>query len=173
MSYLLAICLFVVFNFSQVYGHSGEGHENSKPVDDIELDGDGFKIISMEPSKKELDEINVIYKKNVKKIFSNKCLSCHGVNNSPPWYFEIPGVKQLINSDMKEAKKHMDMSNDFPFGGHGRPAEDLNALRKTIKKGEMPPLRYRFMHWDSKLTKAEIKVINAWIENSQKILNKK
>ena len=28
----------------------------------------------------------------------------------------------------------MDMSNDFPFAGHGSPIEDLDALKKTVEK---------------------------------------
>ena len=74
---------------------------------------------------------------------------------------------------MREAKKHMDMSNDFPFGGHGSPVDDLNALTKTIEKDDMPPMKYRVMHWDSKLTDDEIKVINNWIKESQKVLIQK
>ncbi len=173
MTYLLSILLLIFVNISQVYGDGGEGHENSTPENEIELDADGFEIVSTAPSKKTLDKINNKYLSNVKKIFSNKCLSCHGVNDSPPWYYNIPGPKQLMDYDMREAKKHMDMSNDFPFGGHGSPVDDLNALSKTIKKDDMPPMKYRLMHWDSKLTEAEIKVINNWIEESQKILIQK
>jgi hypothetical protein len=163
----------MIISSSQIYGHSGEDHESSKSKNEIELDDDGFEIVSTAPSKKVLDEINNIYLSNVKKIFSNKCLSCHGVNDSPPWYYHIPGPKQLMDSDMREAKKHMDMSNDFPFGGHGSPVDDLNALSKTIKKGDMPPIQYRVMHWGSKLTESEIKEINSWVKKSKQILNKK
>ena len=173
MSYLLPILVLVFISFSQVYGHGGEDHENPKPENEIELDADGFEIVSTAPSKKMLDKINNKYLSDVKKIFLNKCLSCHGVNDSPPWYYHIPGPKQLMDYDMREAKKHMDMSNDFPFGGHGSPIDDLNALTKTIQKDDMPPMNYRIMHWDSKVTEAEIKVINNWIKESEKILIKK
>ncbi len=173
MSYLLPIVLLIFVNFSQVYGHRGEDHEGSKPKNEIELDADGFEIVSTAPSQEVIDKINKNYQSSVKKIFSNKCLSCHGVNDSPPWYYHIPGPKQLMDYDMREAKKHMDMSNDFPFGGHGSPMDDLNALTKTIEKDDMPPMKYRIMHWDSKLTDTEIKVIGNWIKESQKILIQK
>ncbi|MFT6633716.1 MAG: hypothetical protein ACJAS4_003687 [Bacteriovoracaceae bacterium] len=173
MSYLLSILLLIILSITQVYGHGGEEHENSTPKNEMGLDADGFEIVSTAPSKETLDKINRTYISNVKNIFSNKCLSCHGVNDSPPWYYNIPGPKQLMDYDMREAKKHMDMSHDFPFGGHGSPVDDLNALSKTIKKGDMPPMKYRLMHWDSKLTETEIKVINNWIKESQKILIQK
>ena len=76
----------------------------------------------------------------MKPIFQKKCLACHGTGNTLPWYASIPGPKQLIQNDIKEAKKHMDMSQDFPFLGHGTPKDDLKALKKTIKKETMPPV---------------------------------
>jgi len=78
-----------------------------------------------------------------------------------------------MNNDMSEAKRHIDMSYDFPFRGHGSPIDDLNALKRTIRKGDMPPVKYRIMHWNSKLTESEIREINDWIEKSQEILNEK
>lgn len=139
--------------------------------DKVKHDEDGFEIISSGSSIEMLEKINFSYLSNVKKIFSNKCLSCHGVNLSLPWYYKIPGAKQLLDYDMNEAKKHMDMSNDFPFGGHGNPLDDLNALEKTVKKNDMPPLRYLLFHWDSKLTEDEKNIINEWVNSSRKILS--
>jgi hypothetical protein len=137
------------------------------------VDEEGFEIISTGPSKLELDKINSNYLKSIKKIFLTKCLTCHGVNVSLPWYYQILGAKQLMNNDMSEAKRHIDMSYDFPFRGHGSPIDDLNALKRTIRKGDMPPVKYRIMHWNSKLTETEVREINDWIEKSQKVLNKK
>ena len=173
MSYTLSVFLIVFFNLNLVYGHGNEIHQNVKVLNDVELDEDGFEIVSDAPSKETLEKINGNYRANIKKIFEGKCLSCHGVPDSLPWYYSLPGVKQLMDSDMEEAKKHMDMSNDFPFGGHGSPTDDLSALSKTIKNDDMPPLKYRVMHWDSKLTKAEIQAVDKWIEESQKRLNTK
>jgi hypothetical protein len=54
------------------------------------VDEDGFEIISTGPSKLELEKINSNYLKSTKKIFLTKCLTCHGVNDSLPWYYQIP-----------------------------------------------------------------------------------
>ena len=58
MTYLLSILLLIFVNISQVYGDGGEGHENSTPENEIELDADGFEIVSTAPSKKTLDKIS-------------------------------------------------------------------------------------------------------------------
>lgn len=147
-----------------VFAHEGERH----PVNDEE-----WETISEKVSENTLKEINFSYVKKVKPIFQNKCLDCHGSGNPLPWYASIPGPKHLILDDIKEAKKHMDMSSDFPFLGHGTPEDDLMALAKTVKQGSMPPLRYKIMHWSSSLNEDENKAISEWIEDSLNLINPK
>lgn len=168
------LILFLFFLISNiVLGHGDKDHREPKASQKVKLDEDGFEIVSSGPSKEILAQINKDYIKNVKKIFSNKCLACHGVNNSMPWYYSIPGPKQLMDHDMKEAKEHMDMSNDFPFGGHGSPIDDLDALKKTVDKGNMPPFQYKIIHWKSGLSGKEIKVIKKWIQESKDLIDSK
>ncbi len=135
------------------------------------IDKDGFEIIDEGPSRDQLQAINTKYMEKIKPIFQNKCLPCHRGTTNFPWYHAIPGVKQLIDHDVKEAKERMDMSNDFPFKGHGAPKEDLKALTDEVQSGEMPPMRYRVMHWDSGLTKEEKQIILDWVTDANKILD--
>jgi hypothetical protein len=72
----------------------------------------------------------------------------------------------MIDSDIAEARKHLDMSDGFPFGGHGKPADDLVAISEEVLEGEMPPMSYRFMHWSAKPTDSERDSIVAWVERS-------
>lgn len=120
---------------------------------------------------KRLEQINQEYILSVRPIFAKRCFDCHAGNTQYPWYYKIPGAKQLIDSDIKEAKKHLDMSNDFPFGGHGDPKEDLSVVRESIEKNTMPPFRYQIMHLGSRITEEEEKVIFEWLEKSEKVLN--
>lgn len=152
--YFLFLFLFSII----VFGHGDEDHSESKKVDS--------EIASSVPSKEVLIEINELYKADVKPIFAKKCLACHGVNNNKPWYYVIPGAKHLMDYDMEEAKEHMDMSDDFPFAGHGGPIKDLKELKKTIQKGSMPPLQYKVIHWKSSLTPSEVEMIKNWIDKS-------
>jgi hypothetical protein len=121
----------------------------------------------------KINKINQSYLRNVRPIFQKKCLDCHGNAIKLPWYSSIPGIKQLIQHDIKEAKKHMDMSNDFPFAGHGTLEDNFKALRNTVNKGNMPPLRYKLMHWGSSLSKEEKKIIDQWVTDGLFILHHK
>jgi hypothetical protein len=168
-SYL--IILLIVSWTAAAHSHGNEVHPQ-KIQKKIHLDEDGFEVINSGPTKITLEKINVQYQKNIRPVFLNKCLSCHGKVTDYPWYHSLPGIKKLIDYDVSEAKKHMDMTNDFPFGGHGSAKDDLVALRRTIQKKDMPPLRYLMLHWDSRLNKMEIMAVNKWINDSIKVLKK-
>lgn len=117
--------------------------------------------------------INKFYLREVKPIFQNSCFNCHSSQTQFPWYHSLPLVKGLLDSDVQEAKKHLDFSNGFPFQGHGTPREDLEAIAKSVSEGTMPPFRYRMLHWGSGLTKEEREKILNWIQESQRKLDSK
>ncbi|MCM2323639.1 MAG: heme-binding domain-containing protein [Oligoflexia bacterium] len=106
------------------------------------------------------------YVAKVKPIFAAKCYSCHAEGAKLPWYHPIPGVKQLIDRDIREAREHLDMSGDYPFRSHASPVEDLNELEEEIRSGGMPPLIYRAMHWGSRLTREEENVVLDWLRSA-------
>ncbi|MBN22437.1 MAG: hypothetical protein CL678_14230 [Bdellovibrionaceae bacterium] len=151
------------------FSHGGEDHDSARKQES-KYDEDGFEIVSEGPSKAQLEQINQSYLKSVKPIFQKKCFDCHGGTTHFPWYYAIPGVKGMIDDDITEAKKHMDMSEDFPFQGHGAPIDDLKAISKTINEGTMPPFRYWMIHWNSRLTEGEKKAVLEWSKRAQEIL---
>lgn len=113
-----------------------------------------------------LKEIGVEYEAKVQPIFQRACYDCHSNSTKYPWYYKIPGVKQLIDSDVAEAKEHLDMSQGFPFQGHGTPTEDLEAIIDTLKEGDMPPLKYKLMHPSAGLSEAEKTIVKDWAGNA-------
>ncbi|MCB0406674.1 MAG: heme-binding domain-containing protein [Bdellovibrionales bacterium] len=155
----LVFTLYLIFLCIAAAGHNGKNHAEVN----IEEPKESFE-------KKNLKSINQEYVLKVKPIFESKCFDCHGINTEKPWYYVFPGIKQMINHDISEAKEHMDMVNDFPFGGHGSPREDLEALKETVENESMPPLQYKIMHWNSLLTKEEKKIISEWIGEGLKKL---
>lgn len=124
-------------------------------------------------NKPNLGKVNLAYKninqnyiKKVKPIFKRTCFNCHGNNTKYPWYYKLPLVKQLLDHDIKEAKAHINFSNNFPFKSKHSPLEDLEEIKEVIDENEMPPFLYKIMHADSKLTKQEITIIKNWIKKS-------
>ncbi len=159
--YKLAFSLALIFVCSAgVFAHEAH-HESKEEVQES-------KAPSEESQIEIFKAINEDYLKTVKPIFQNSCFNCHSSQTQFPWYHSLPFVNDLLDSDVQEAKKHMDLSNDFPFQGHGTPQEDLEAIGKTVQEGSMPPFRYRMMHWGSGLSKEEREKILKWAKESQK-----
>ena len=146
--------IVILFGF-QSFGH--ETHHSHHNAQKEKRSSDAYLL-----------EINKRYLVSVKSIFQSKCMDCHSDKTNYPWYSGIPGVKTLIESDIAEAKKHLNMTGDFPFKGHGTIREDLDAIQKAIDEDSMPPLRYRSMHWNSKLTSEEKVTVSDWIKESLK-----
>lgn len=164
MRCFLKIILLICF---AILGSRSFAHENIDHSKEVVL-----KKTFKENSKNErYIKINTEYIERIKPIFVKSCFDCHGSITEYPWYYQIPGVKQYINSDIKEAKKHLDLSTDFPFKGHGTTIEDLRAIGKNINEGSMPPRRYLIMHKNTNLTKQELEQVNKWIAEASEILN--
>lgn len=140
-------------------------------ADQARFDEEGFEIIIHDPPCAALTKINQVYLQQVKPILQVKCLMCHGRVDRVPLYAVIPPVSFLIKSDMRDAKKEMDMTFGFPFQGHGAPKDDLEAFAKVVEDGSMPPLQYKLMHWRSGLNDNEKKIIMEWVQSSLQTLN--
>lgn len=110
--------------------------------------------------------INAAYLRDIKPIFQRSCFDCHGSNPNYPWYSKLPIANSLIEGDVREAKVHLDLSNDFPFKGHGTPREDLIAIRDSVTDGSMPPFRYQALHWAARLTEQEKEAVQNWVRTS-------
>lgn len=153
---------FVAFTFFVAViavAHEGKPHKPAeKPATDA--------------SKLALEKINVQYVQNIKPLFQNKCFDCHSSQIKEPWYRNLPGAKQLIDHDVREAKEHLDLESDFPFKSHATPIEDLEAIEETVRENEMPPLRYKVMHPGSSLTDEEKQKIYQWVQFGKETLKK-
>jgi hypothetical protein len=115
--------------------------------------------------------INATYESSVKPIFVKKCYNCHSTIGKFPWYYEIPGVKQVIDRDIKEALSHLDMTGGFPFDGHGSVEDDLKAIENSLRKETMPPLKYLVAHWDHSISEDEKTTVIKWINKTRGILD--
>lgn len=139
-----------------VFGHGDVYHDN------VETN----KVIPPNQTANRYKSINSEYLKSVKPIFEKKCFDCHANTTQYPWYYKVPGIKQMIDYDIKEAKKHLDMGKNFPFISHETPLKDLESIKKVSIDGDMPPLRYILGHWDSRLNKSEKQTIIQWSDES-------
>jgi cytochrome c len=94
-----------------------------------------------------------------KAILVTKCADCHSSETRWPVYARIAPGSWLIERDIIEARKKMDLSR-----WEEMPAEKQDVLTAKIfeeaKSGDMPPLQYQLLHWDVKLSKADVQTLS-------------
>ena len=97
---------------------------------------------------------------NAKAVPVQKCADCHSNETRWPVYARIAPGSWLIERDIVEARKKMDLSRWEQI-----PADQQEVLAAKIvreaKSGDMPPLQYRLLHWDAKLSKADVQALSA------------
>ena len=157
----LITALLGIFAAPQAFAHKGLHHESPTSSGPIHVEKE---------KEAALKSVATSYNKIVQPIFANKCMDCHSAQTKYPWYYKIPGVMQAIDSDIKEAREHLDLTQGFPFKSHASPEEDLTAINDTIQDGSMPPFSYRMFHRDSALTDPERKAVFDWIEQAKAAL---
>jgi hypothetical protein len=165
----LGFLLLIDLSPSTAYAH--KGHTHAKPAPDLKDEKEPVKEAGIEADA-VLRTIGASYSSSIETIFRRSCFDCHSSETRYPWYSKLPFVKSLIEGDIEEAKKHLDMSEGFPFKGHGSVPEDLTAIEEVIRDGSMPPLRYRVLHPGSSLTGVERERVKNWVEESLKIMKK-
>ena len=163
MNFRLSMFIFSVITIVMPLASLGHG--------DFHSDNDDSSAKKIKQNDTSALDINQTYLKLVKPIFEKSCFDCHSNNVRYPWYYKIPIISNMIDSDIKEAKSHLDFSFNFPFKGHGNSIKDLNSIMEVIENNTMPPNNYLFMHGNKKLLSTDKKIIYNWINNSLKILS--
>src|ERR1700730_14438101 len=94
-----------------------------------------------------------------KAVLVSKCADCHSSETRWPGYARVAPGAWLIERDIVEARKKMDLSR-----WETMPVEQQEVLTAKIvqeaKSGDMPPLQYRLLHWDAKLSKGDVKALS-------------
>jgi len=104
-------------------------------------------------------------------VFRRGCFDCHSDQSRYPWYYKIPGIRQLLNSHIREGREHLDMTGGFPFEGKGSQAEMLEAIGDEIEEGEMPLWSYRLLHRNAAPSDSERDSIEVWIKHGLELLS--
>lgn len=106
------------------------------------------------------------------EILNDKCADCHSGIKSLPFYSSIPVVGDIVSADNKKGIRHYDFTDTSMAGpelaptnsqGSPLPIALLNKLDRTIKLDNMPPLKYKLVHWGSGLSSSEREILEKWI----------
>jgi len=87
-------------------------------------------------------------------VLMTKCADCHSAETRWPVYARIAPGSWLIERDIVQARKKMDLSRWDELPVDTREVLAAKIIR-VAKSGEMPPLQYRILHWGAKLSSAD------------------
>ncbi len=155
--------VYILLRPASTWPHQGHHHDK-----DLKPGATTPQIQKKDPTG--MISVREDYRQRVEPIFKKNCMDCHSAQTHYPWYYKIPGIKQMIDSDISEARGHLDFSEGYPFKSHATPLEDLDAIAESVQKGTMPPFSYRLMHTSLALTDGEKKTILDWAEKSKLLI---
>lgn len=131
----------------------------------------GMQFKQPDRTNPPLDESKTIYallnvKPEVKAILDRSCTDCHSHNTTWPWYSYIAPASWLVADDVKEGRKHLNLS-DWAHYKPQRAIARLDQICQELQDDKMPIKPYRLMHPNTVLTKQEIDLICAWVETTR------
>jgi hypothetical protein len=99
----------------------------------------------------------------VQQVLVKACYDCHSDHTRYPWYAEVQPVGWWLASHIHDGKEHLNFSQ---FCTYNTKVADrkLRQIARNIDNGEMPLDSYKWIHRDAILTKAEIKLIDGWVD---------
>ena len=98
---------------------------------------------------------------DVRAMLNAKCADCHSAQTRTPLYGRFAPVSWLLERDIMEARKHMDLSQWTTYTPEEQDTLKSKMLQQA-KTGAMPVMQYRMIHWSSRITPADIAALTNW-----------
>jgi cytochrome c len=92
---------------------------------------------------------------DAKAVLVNKCADCHSSETRWPVYARVAPGSWLIERDIVEARKHMDLSR-WELLSMEQQQVLLARISHEAKSGGMPPPQYVALHWGAKLSAPDV-----------------
>ena len=89
------------------------------------------------------------------------CVDCHSEATRWPWYAAVPVVSHLIARDVAEGRRQLNLSRWTSYNPFTR-ADLLDHMCDMVTRGEMPPLPYRVVHRDARVSAADVASLCSW-----------
>ena len=102
---------------------------------------------------------------DAKAVLVNKCADCHSSETRWPVYARVAPGSWLIERDIVEARKHMDLSR-WELLSMEQQQVLLAKISHEAKSGDMPPLQYVALHWGAKLSQPDVHTLSMLGKNA-------
>ena len=103
------------------------------------------------------------------RILERSCQNCHSQHTEWPWYSYVAPVSWLVESDVYNARSHMNLSGWDQYSLQEK-QDHLAELAAAVRSRQMPPPRYTLMHRSAKLSEPELERIYQWARGERRRL---
>jgi len=102
--------------------------------------------------------------RDIAVLLENSCANCHTTDGVLPAYAHFPVAKGIVHRDIERGLQAFDLSTDL-VTEKGMPAPEavLAKVEYQLTRDQMPPARYKAMHWKAHLHDAEKAKLLAWV----------
>ncbi len=98
---------------------------------------------------------------SLRRVLGTKCGDCHSEGTIWPIYARFAPASWLLENDVSRAREHLNVSRWAQYS-EDKKVELLSEMGLKAREGTMPPLQYRILHPERKLTDAERAEIFIW-----------
>jgi cytochrome c len=102
---------------------------------------------------------------NPRSVLVQKCADCHSDSTHVPWYGNLAPGSWLMERDILRGRQHMNISHWAELS----PDEQQNMAAKIVQQTRtrsMPLLQYRLIHWNARITNADVQTLQTWARGS-------
>ena len=105
----------------------------------------------------------------VSDVVMEKCMACHSRNYDLPFYAKIAGIRQIIEQDYRDGLRAMDLNAELVEADADKPVGEttLAKMEWVINNNTMPPAKFTVVHWSSRLSEEEKKLIRDWVRTTR------
>jgi cytochrome c peroxidase len=103
----------------------------------------------------------------VSDALQGKCSHCHTGDAGLPFYASFPLAEPMIQQDVDNGLKHLDMAAELGPGGNILSEPALAKIEYAVSQNSMPPIQYVAMHWNSRLSAGDKEAIDTWIRQTR------
>ena len=113
------------------------------------------------PSDPNAAIMNSAVPADVRALLNAKCADCHSSQTNAPIYAHFAPISWLPERDITQARAAMDLSHWTSYSPDQQDTLTAKIVQQA-KSGTMPPLQYRIIHWNTRLTAADIHTLTQW-----------
>jgi hypothetical protein len=98
-------------------------------------------------------------------ILKRACGDCHSSETRWPWYSHVAPISWVVADDVNLGRSHINFQDWEAQENPKEASEHLALICQQVREKGMPPLSYRMMHRESRLSEKDVDAICAWSQS--------